>query len=90
MLLGKIEIENENCEIVKIVALHPCTSPDSREGRNHSAGTIPRPWERRKMCAKVVAESQVLWIRIRSRIGSDPHHIAGSPAGPDRYQFQAH
>ncbi len=37
-------------KFVKIVALHPCTSPDSREGRNRSAGTIPRPWERKKSC----------------------------------------
>jgi hypothetical protein len=40
--------KNRNRKFVKTVALHPCTSPDSREGRNHSAGTIPRPWERKK------------------------------------------
>jgi hypothetical protein len=41
--MKRVDGKYSNRKFVKIVALHPCTSPDSREGRNHSAGTIPRP-----------------------------------------------
>ncbi len=48
----------------------------------------------------LLSSKAMLRIRIRSRIGSDPHQFAGwgsgsghadpDPADPDRYQFQTH